>query len=709
MQNEIYEILKIAKISMLSEILVLGLFFLSMGHCDGVEDARTRLRSATSALNCTHRDIPKFVDDNVKNGGCSAFWSCQQDLVRGFNLSAGNGCNIVGANLTLVFSFLTVSPSNNLNLTSIDFTTRDVAGVALRLPRGLDLGKGLRQCSIWTEDQFAAAPANGPDAPCCEVAPYMSPCVDHFMHLYTKYTGLASCQLCVRASGTAPVPATCNDGVSNGNESGIDCGSSSGCPTRDCCANGYLDQGERGIDCGDDCDDCFDSGSTCQNNDFCCESTNTSRKATPCRGSYSPRCVDMRCQQGCTTFFSGWKADNSCRPLAPTGICQLDSVSTCFTSSGLTFDRCIAVAQPDASKVFATCDAACRRPNSCNGTIGSPPNITSLCFTSGQNGCPAGLACDAFGRCQQPAACGSVCGEPDTVFGGCKGTCKSFPCISETSCNCANKIATGNSDGLCFKYKNGAQSRCDTRDVCDCTENEKEVYLECDASCNKNVTCMPLQLISSWTAARLCKVNNEPCRMDNNRMGVCGSAGKCVALTTTDVGATTSTGGSSGSGSTASAIDSTAIDSTTIDPSLSMTSESLTSNSDSTSSSQVMETTVVDKDAGSPTSDSLPIIIGAVAGGCFLLMLLLLVFAVMWRRRTRANDDDSLPSSGPETSSVAPSIGEYGAISQLPPPSGVYGSAPLIAGSDGSSSDPVDARPGDTKMTKAPVIYDRAL
>ncbi len=47
------------------------------------------------------------------------------------------------------------------------------------------------------------------------------------------------------ASCTAP---TCDDGVQNGNEGGIDCGGTSPCP--DCCSNGVQDDDETGVDCG---------------------------------------------------------------------------------------------------------------------------------------------------------------------------------------------------------------------------------------------------------------------------------------------------------------------------------------------------------------------------------------------------------------------------------------------------------------------------
>jgi len=41
---------------------------------------------------------------------------------------------------------------------------------------------------------------------------------------------------------------TCNDGLQNGSEGGVDCGGDSNCPN--CCSNGVQDDGETGVDCG---------------------------------------------------------------------------------------------------------------------------------------------------------------------------------------------------------------------------------------------------------------------------------------------------------------------------------------------------------------------------------------------------------------------------------------------------------------------------
>jgi hypothetical protein len=686
---------------MISSLVIVFVLFFSLSRgSTSPDDARTRMRSVLNNLTCSRFDIQEFAEQHLRSNGCSAFWTCDKDFVRGLNLSANGGperCGIAGANLTFVFSQLVASTSAAINLTSVDLRTPNASGVAVRLPLGLDPNSTLQQCAIWTDEQFAAASANGPDAPCCEAAPYSSPCVTHFMDLYRKYTGLVDCQMC-RGGVLLPLSPTCNDGVANGNETGIDCGVAC---ALDCCSNGYLDSGESGIDCGGTCSaSCSTEGESCSRDTKCCQRSRQSRSASPCRSMYSPRCVDAGCTRGCERFYAGWQADGTCRPLASTGVCELNEVDSCLERTELSMTVCNAAARPDTSVVLATCDVGCRRAESCTGTITtSTANATAtLCFTSGQNGCPTGSTCDASGRCRA-ATCAAPCAEPDNLFGGCKGKCQTFPCVSTTSCNCTNLIASGSLPGTCFKFKDDSQSQCVTRNVCSCAANAVEVYLQCDSSCVKGQsTCTALTLASAWNHSAICKVSNEPCQLDSVGTGACNIRGRCIAATS----------------SSAAATEASSLPLSPLSPSTAFTASTLIP----LSNSNLSETIAVDKGVASPTDDSLPVIIGAAAGGCFLLLLLLLAAGVIWGRRQRANQADS-SSAGAETSAVAPSIGEYADTSLVTPSIGQYatmspptrsceyGSAPPLAGSDGSSSDAaVDARPGDTKL---PVVYDRIL
>lgn len=64
----------------------------------------------------------------------------------------------------------------------------------------------------------------------------------------------AECDTCPTHSSTV---ATCNDGIQNGDETGIDCGGScSPCAT---CSDGIQNQGETGVDCGGPCPPCTTS------------------------------------------------------------------------------------------------------------------------------------------------------------------------------------------------------------------------------------------------------------------------------------------------------------------------------------------------------------------------------------------------------------------------------------------------------------------
>ncbi len=65
----------------------------------------------------------------------------------------------------------------------------------------------------------------------------------------------------VDCGGSCAPCATCNDGVQNGNETGIDCGGScSACPT---CNDGVQNGDETGVDCGGSCTPCNTGGGGC--------------------------------------------------------------------------------------------------------------------------------------------------------------------------------------------------------------------------------------------------------------------------------------------------------------------------------------------------------------------------------------------------------------------------------------------------------------
>lgn len=68
-----------------------------------------------------------------------------------------------------------------------------------------------------------------------------------------SFTSSESTNFCVDSSG-GPTP-TCDDGIQNGDETGVDCGGSS-CPACPTCNDGIQNGNETGVDCGGDCAAC---------------------------------------------------------------------------------------------------------------------------------------------------------------------------------------------------------------------------------------------------------------------------------------------------------------------------------------------------------------------------------------------------------------------------------------------------------------------
>jgi len=60
--------------------------------------------------------------------------------------------------------------------------------------------------------------------------------------------------------------ATCDDGIQNGDETGVDCGGSN-CPACPTCSDGIQNGNETGIDCGGDCSACAGCDDGIQNGD----------------------------------------------------------------------------------------------------------------------------------------------------------------------------------------------------------------------------------------------------------------------------------------------------------------------------------------------------------------------------------------------------------------------------------------------------------
>ncbi len=91
----------------------------------------------------------------------------------------------------------------------------------------------------------------------------------------SSFTSSETKQLCLTA------PPTCNDGIMNGDETGVDCGGSN-CPTCPTCNDGIMNGDETGVDCG---------GSNCAACPTCSDGVmNGDETGVDCGGSNCPTC-----------------------------------------------------------------------------------------------------------------------------------------------------------------------------------------------------------------------------------------------------------------------------------------------------------------------------------------------------------------------------------------------------------------------------------
>jgi len=222
---------------------------------------------------------------------------------------------------------------------------------------------------------------------------------------------------------------SCDDGVRNGLEDGVDCGP--GCRPCPPCSDGLQNGDETGVDCGGRCGAC----PTCQDG-----LQNGSESDVDCGGTCALRCeMNQRCREN---------AD--CSSL----VCS----STCQQSSCLDQVR-------NGHETGVDCGGGC--PGCVNGSA-----------------CAVSLDCQS-GRCQNQVCVGDSCanamldpGESDTDCGGPCGPCKpASKCTAGTDCD--SQVC---SDGAC------SAPTCT-----DATQNQGESATDCGgtscAACDTGKSC----------------------------------------------------------------------------------------------------------------------------------------------------------------------------------------------------------------------------
>jgi gliding motility-associated-like protein len=146
----------------------------------------------------------------------------------------------------------------------------------------------------------------------------------------------------VDCGGSCDPCTTCNDGVQNGDETGVDCGGSCDpCPT---CNDGVQNGDETGVDCGGSCDPCptcndgiqngdetgVDCGGSCAPCPTCNDGIqNGDETGVDCGGSCAPCEMAMDCGEG-SPFFNLCLAE-ACDVAAGAQVC-LDLSASRFTN-----------------------------------------------------------------------------------------------------------------------------------------------------------------------------------------------------------------------------------------------------------------------------------------------------------------------------------------------------------------------------------------
>ncbi|PIN68549.1 hypothetical protein COV93_09035 [Candidatus Woesearchaeota archaeon CG11_big_fil_rev_8_21_14_0_20_43_8] len=298
---------------------------------------------------------------------------------------------------------------------------------------------------------------------------------------YTNYCGLPNTKAKVKVCLTP----SCDDGIKNGDETGIDCGGScfancgpgSGCyqdsdcsigmvcdvltglctKTSDTCKNGIPDSNEAGIDCGGVCTTKCSSGSTCSKDSDCTSGTcnngycvidNSCSKDTDCLESFI--CENGACKprtKVVCTKDSDCLSDN-CQD----GVCVGD-LPLCTSDSDCTIGKC------KSGECIVNCvsDSQCLDGNCVNNECETPTGCTTSADCL-QGICQSGT-CVPDTKCTYDYECASgVCQGGDCLTAQCLqdsdcliGLCKNYQCIMDNTCLIDNDCKESNicENGLC--------------------------------------------------------------------------------------------------------------------------------------------------------------------------------------------------------------------------------------------------------------------
>ncbi len=111
--------------------------------------------------------------------------------------------------------------------------------------------------------------------------------------LLLLFVSILSFNACTKDNDPVLTPATCTDGIQNGDETGVDCGGDCApCTVAATCTDGIQNGDETGVDCGGSCDPCA-TAATCTDG-----IQNGDETGIDCGGSCDPCTTAATCTDG---------------------------------------------------------------------------------------------------------------------------------------------------------------------------------------------------------------------------------------------------------------------------------------------------------------------------------------------------------------------------------------------------------------------------
>jgi len=281
-------------------------------------------------------------------------------------------------------------------------------------------------------------------------------------------------QASISESFCASVPTpSCDDGIQNGDETGVDCGGA--CEPCITCDDGIQNGDETGIDCGGACEPCVTCDDGIQNGD---------ETGVDCGGACEP-CVtcDDGIQNGDET---GVDCGGACEPCVTcddgiqngdeTGVDCGGACEPCVTcDDGIQNGDETGIDCGGACEPCATCDDGIQNGDETGVDCGGACEPCVTCDDGIQNGDETGIDCG--GACEPCITCDDGIQNGDETGIDCGGACE--PCIT-----CDDGIQNGDETGVDC---GGACEPCVTCD--DGIQNGDETGVDCGGACEPCVTC----------------------------------------------------------------------------------------------------------------------------------------------------------------------------------------------------------------------------